>query len=198
MTKRRADAARNRELLLRAGEAVFLESGINAPLDLIAERAGLGRATLFRNFPDRAHLISALLMRLLDEIEREADGLRGDEKALQRLIEFVTDRCVHLAPLHDYWRGLERGHPDVDEAHERFALIFTGPLRQAVAAGTCRHDIDAHDVVILISMISGALTGRQGGDRRDVADRCLSFVHELVDPAYGLSVSRKVAQAPSV
>lgn len=196
MTKRRADAARNRELLLRAGEAVFLEAGINAPLDLIAERAGLGRATLFRNFPDRTHLISALLMRLLDEIEREANGLRGDDKALQRLLEFVTDRCVHLAPLHDYWRGLEHSHPDVDEVHERFALIFNGPLREAVAAGNCRHDIDVHDVVILISMISGALTGRQISERRDVADRCLSFVHELVDPGYGPAVAHSMARAP--
>ncbi|WP_052148926.1 helix-turn-helix domain-containing protein [Sphingomonas sp. Ant20] len=76
MPQRRLDAVQNRAKLLEAGEAVFLELGINAPLDAIAERAGVGRATLFRNFVDRRSLIMALLDRGLDEIEGEARAWR--------------------------------------------------------------------------------------------------------------------------
>jgi formylglycine-generating enzyme required for sulfatase activity len=49
----RADARRNREQLLVAARDVFVEQGVDAPLDDVARRAGVGIATLYRRFPDR-------------------------------------------------------------------------------------------------------------------------------------------------
>ncbi len=55
----RVDAARNRECLLEAARVVFAEDGLDAPLEEIAHRAGVGIATLYRRFPTREDLIAA-------------------------------------------------------------------------------------------------------------------------------------------
>ena len=57
MTARRPDAATRRAQLLDAADAVFTEFGVNAALDLIVERAAVGRATLYRQFPDRQAIL---------------------------------------------------------------------------------------------------------------------------------------------
>src|SRR5829696_2163921 len=55
----RADAERNRERILAAAREVFAERGLDAPFDAIAQRAGVGQATLYRRFPRREDLIVA-------------------------------------------------------------------------------------------------------------------------------------------
>lgn len=50
----RADAVRNRERILTAAREAFVESGSATPFDEVARRAGIGNATLYRHFPDRA------------------------------------------------------------------------------------------------------------------------------------------------
>ncbi|MEG2632881.1 MAG: helix-turn-helix domain-containing protein, partial [Comamonas sp.] len=50
---KRPDAALRRAQLLDAADAVFTVHGVNAPLELVVEHAGVGRATLYRQFPDR-------------------------------------------------------------------------------------------------------------------------------------------------
>lgn len=57
---RRRDARRNRELLVEAAHEVFTEQGLEAALDVIARRAGVGNATLYRHFPSRAALVDAV------------------------------------------------------------------------------------------------------------------------------------------
>jgi AcrR family transcriptional regulator len=73
----RADAARNRERILEAARGLIAKKGVReVTLEEVAKAAGVGRATLFRRFPDRA----ALLLALLDEHERELQDaiLDGD------------------------------------------------------------------------------------------------------------------------
>src|SRR6185312_14329068 len=62
----RADARRNRELLIAAARALFNEQGTEAPLDEVARRAGIGNATMYRHFPDRRELLIAVYA---DEVE---------------------------------------------------------------------------------------------------------------------------------
>jgi AcrR family transcriptional regulator len=59
--KLRADAQRNREAILAAAREVFAEQGIDAPLEEIARRAGVGIGTLYRRFPTRLDLVDAIL-----------------------------------------------------------------------------------------------------------------------------------------
>ena len=58
--RKRADARRNEATLLDAAAAVFVESGVNAPVRDIAARAGVGVGTIYRHFPTRADLIVAV------------------------------------------------------------------------------------------------------------------------------------------
>ena len=76
----RRDAVRNRELLLAAATEVLASEGIDAPLELIARRADVGIATLYRNFPSRDELLTAVLMEpLRAHVQAARDGLgEGD------------------------------------------------------------------------------------------------------------------------
>src|SRR3982074_3131077 len=58
----RADAARNRERVLSAARAAFAELGLEAPLDEIARRAGVGAGTVHRHFPTKESLYEAALL----------------------------------------------------------------------------------------------------------------------------------------
>ena len=64
----RADAERNRCQLMTAALAVFAERGLDAPLDEIARRAGVGNATLYRRFPTRCDLVAAVFAGTLREV----------------------------------------------------------------------------------------------------------------------------------
>jgi AcrR family transcriptional regulator len=78
--KPRADARRNRDVLLEAAKATFAEVGAEASLDEIARRAGVGIGTLYRHFPTRDAIVEAVYRR---EVQQLAD-------AAPRLIESVA------------------------------------------------------------------------------------------------------------
>jgi AcrR family transcriptional regulator len=68
----RADAQRNRARLLAAAEAVFAAEGISVPVDLIAEKAGVGVGTLYRHFPTKEKLFEAVLLGRIDDVAQDA------------------------------------------------------------------------------------------------------------------------------
>ena len=72
----RADAARNREAIVAVARDVFAEHGLEAPLEAIAARAGVGIATLYRRFPTREKLVAAAL------VEKVADYAEAARLAL--------------------------------------------------------------------------------------------------------------------
>lgn len=81
----RADAQRNRDAILRAARVAFATDGIFAPIDGIATAAGLGNATLYRNFPTREDLLAAVMEDSVDELLADsADFERLDAEAALR------------------------------------------------------------------------------------------------------------------
>lgn len=90
----RADALRNRARVLEAAESVFAAEGISVPVDLIAEKAGVGVGTLYRHFPTKEKLFEAILTERLDAITADARArLQSDDPGasffgfLQYLVE---------------------------------------------------------------------------------------------------------------
>src|ERR1700682_6534119 len=75
----RADARRNRAHVLAAARVVFVELGADAPLDEIARRAGVGIATLYRRFPDRAALLRAVALDVMARTAHEACAAEAEE-----------------------------------------------------------------------------------------------------------------------
>src|ERR1700757_5529038 len=92
---RRADAERNRRRLLDAATEMFCERGLDVGVGEIAQRAGVGRGTLFRNFPSKEHLIAAIVVeRMRESITRGQAALNADDagEALFGLIEQAVGR----------------------------------------------------------------------------------------------------------
>ncbi|MGW3342684.1 TetR/AcrR family transcriptional regulator [Nonomuraea rubra] len=74
----RADAQRNRDLLVAAAAQVFAERGADAPLDDVARRAGVGNATLYRHFPTRSDLLLAVYADEVSQLCASAETLREE------------------------------------------------------------------------------------------------------------------------
>src|SRR5580693_1661822 len=75
----RADAARNREKVLRAARDSFAESGYGVPLDEIAARAGVGPGTVYRHFPTKEALFEAVVTARVQDLV--ADARAGGDAA---------------------------------------------------------------------------------------------------------------------
>ena len=71
----RADAQRNRAHILEAAEVLFAAEGIAAPVDAIAEKAGVGVGTLYRHFPTKEKLCEAILLERLSMLTLDARAL---------------------------------------------------------------------------------------------------------------------------
>src|SRR5690625_696939 len=93
-TVQRADARRNRGLILEAAKAAFARDGIDASLDEVARSAGVGPGTLYRHFPTREHLLCELLH------ERQTVLLSNRDKAAA-LSCAKTDILTWMADLTD-------------------------------------------------------------------------------------------------
>lgn len=85
----RADARRNREVILWAAREVFDAEGIFAPLDRIATAAGVGNATLYRNFPTREDLLSAVIEAGVCELLAESESVERDLPPDEALREWL-------------------------------------------------------------------------------------------------------------
>lgn len=170
MTMRRTDAVQNRERLLDAAEAVFRDHGMAASLELIHRQAGLGRATQFRNFPDRQSLLVALLERALDRLEAKAGTLGDDPGALVRLLRFGADHARLRGPTFGYWQAIDQTRPEFAAATARYVSIFAEPIRRAIAAGMCRGDLVPEDILLLSALLSPR-SPRPAADSGDGAGR---------------------------
>jgi len=103
----RADAQRNVDALLAAAKEEFASSGVDVGVRAIAARADVGTATLYRHFPTRASLISAVFRREIDDLLAAAATLSescepGDalDRWVDRYIDFVATKHGLAAALH--------------------------------------------------------------------------------------------------
>jgi AcrR family transcriptional regulator len=85
----RADAEVNRERVLDAAAAVFVEQGIDAPLNLIADRAGVGKGTLYRHFDDRDALLDGLAGRLQQRYAEIAEAAESAPTGWEGLAIYI-------------------------------------------------------------------------------------------------------------
>lgn len=173
----RADAARNRDALLVAAREVFAERGLQAPLDAVAERAGVGRATMKRRFASRDDLLRAIFDDNLDEFERLAASHADREDGFFVLLEAAArTRQRDIGFIEAFARDLPEGDaPTV--ALRRFIDVMTPPLRRAQDAGLVRGDLEPEDTTLLIGML-GVPAGAPAADSR----RALTLVRDALDP----------------
>lgn len=176
MTSQRADAAARRTLILDAADHVFGQYGVNAPLEQVVERAEVGRATLYRNFRDRAALMQALLERAVDRLRRRAAELQDRDDALFELLAALAQRAVDSPALSDHWRAIPAEDPQLKAARAEVRALFEQPIRRAIAAGLCRPDLLSSDVPLISGMLGAALRGKSGHERAALADRAMQLL----------------------
>lgn len=100
----RADASRNRARIITAAREAFVEHGADVPLDEIARRAGVGNATLYRNFADRRELIHHVTLSVMTRVLDHAAVAVAEEpdpfEAVSRFAHAAADeRIGALCPL---------------------------------------------------------------------------------------------------
>ncbi|QTN18391.1 helix-turn-helix transcriptional regulator [Brevundimonas sp. AJA228-03] len=168
----RRDVIRHRAALLDAATEVFAKDGIEAPLVEIARRAGVGRGTLYRHFPERIDLVVALLERNLDELQAQAADLADQPEGLLALIRTMINQDVDVAPLLD--SDLIVPAPLL----ARFVAICRRPLEAARRSGVVRQDLDETDLLDLTVMAGSALRRWGLEERRVRAPRILTLLLE--------------------
>lgn len=156
---RRADAVRNREKVIAAAEQVFAEHGIEAGIPEVAERAGVGKGTVYRNFETKDDLVAAILtqrMRRLDE--GIVAALESDDpgEGLRRVLHDAAVRASHLSfPVGFYWPGK---NPELDEAKANTKRHMAKLVAAAKKQGELRKDAKPDEIWNLFGGICRTLT----------------------------------------
>lgn len=173
---KRPDAATRRAQLLAAADAVFAEHGVQAPLELIVERAGVGRATLYRQFPDRRAIMLGLLEGAVQRLEAVAATLSERDDAFFVLLKRMAQRMAYSAALSDYWRTCAQDDHTFEQARMRAWQVFRAPMERAQRSGLLRADVSMADVDLLSSMLGSALRGQTPQVRAQLAQRALQIM----------------------
>jgi AcrR family transcriptional regulator len=162
--RQRADAVRNRALILTTAERLFREKGVeNVSMDAIACGAGVGKGTLFRRFGDRGSLVRALLEEgeadFQERFIRGAPPLGPGAAPAERLIAF-GDALLEFTACHgEFLLAAESGGPGV-----RFRSSVYGAYRAHVSllVRSGAPDLDAAYVTdVLLSAVSAELVMHQ-------------------------------------
>ncbi|MFI1186995.1 TetR/AcrR family transcriptional regulator [Streptomyces californicus] len=165
----RADALRNRERIIAAARELFVEFGPDVALDDVARRAGVGNATLYRNFPDRAALTHEVVLAVTSRTTLRAEEAAAESDPFAALSRFVhaaaDERIGALCPM---LSGVfDRDHPDLLAERGRLEEAVEGLVARAQSAGRLRTDIAVGDVLVALSQLTRPLPGIacQGIDR---------------------------------
>jgi AcrR family transcriptional regulator len=157
----RRDAEQNRQRLLDAAADVFAEHGLEASVEEIARTAGVGMGTLYRRFPTKDALISALVHDVLTTMLNIAQ--EGTERPGGTGLEyFLRAACAYQADHRGCLQRLWNAGPEHDLVQEIRRLIDT-MLADAKQHAKVRADVTSTDVTIALWAVRGIIetTGGQ-------------------------------------
>ncbi|BCB89786.1 TetR/AcrR family transcriptional regulator [Phytohabitans suffuscus] len=191
----RADAARNRELILNAARELFAEEGLDVSMRQIARRAGVGEPTLRRRFASKEELVGeafadkvAVYADLADAALEHPDPAAG----LRGFLEEVTRMQL-----------VDRGFADVltmtfprtmrcEQHRRRSYASIQALIARSQAAGVLREDFVAEDIVLLLLAHAGV-----AGGAGDVAGQFSARLRAYLFSAFGLPAPATLPPAPS-
>ena len=167
--RKRADARRNEQTLLAAAAAVFVVSGVEAPVRDIAAKAGVGMGTIYRHFPTRADLVIAVYRHQVDACAEAGPALLASSStphaALRGWIDLFVD---FLSTKHGLAAALQSDKARFETLHayflDRLVPVCAQLLDAAAAAGEIRPGIDAYG---LMRAVGSLCVGADGDSRYD-------------------------------
>ncbi|MDP9243516.1 MAG: TetR/AcrR family transcriptional regulator [Chloroflexota bacterium] len=168
----RRDAARNRDKLIEAAQAVFAEQGLDVPLEAVADRACVGIATLYRRFPTRDALIAAAFEDRMAEYARVAEEALDDRDPWTGFTGFVEHICEMQAADRGVGDVFTRTLPaarGLEEERERGYAYVVRLIERAKLAGRLRTDFTAEDLPLLLMANAGVVEAT--GEAAPIASR---------------------------
>ncbi len=172
--RKRADARRNERTLLDAAAAAFVSSGVHVPVRDIAARAGVGVGTIYRHFPTRADLVTAVYRHQVDACAEAGPELLTNSASPHAALTAWIDLFVDfLVTKHGLAEALQSGDPTYEALHASFIdrlvpvcarLLDATAEAEQIAAG-----IDAYALLRGVgNLCIGAGTDRRYDARRMV------------------------------
>jgi AcrR family transcriptional regulator len=151
----RADAQRNHEKILEAAEEIFALDGVAVPIDIVAERAGVGVGTLYRHFPTKESLYEAIVTTRIDGLLSIADEYTSAADPGLALNTFLREFARQASEKQDLFEALEQNGVDIktrfseriDELMEKIDVL----RQRAADAGAIREDVETSDILNLVS-----------------------------------------------
>jgi AcrR family transcriptional regulator len=177
---KRSDAVRNQQTLLAAAADVFVSSGVDAPIRLIAAKAGVGVGTFYRHFPTRADLITAVYRHQIEACAEAGPTLLAAAEtpfdALRRWIDQFTDFLVTKHGLADAL-GSDAATFSALHAYfvERLEPVCANLIEAAVAAGDIRADAADITAIELMRGVGNLCIGGEN-DARYQPRRLIAFL----------------------
>ena len=149
---RRADALRNEKALLDAAAAIFVTSGVAAPVRDIAARAGVGTATIYRHFPTRADLIIAVYRHQVEACAEAGPALLATSPTpYAALGQWINQFVDFLVTKHGLAAVLHPDNAEFDTLHawflDRLVPVCTQLLDAAASDGEIRSDLEAYELM---------------------------------------------------
>ncbi|MFJ6433538.1 TetR/AcrR family transcriptional regulator [Streptomyces sp. NPDC091416] len=183
---RRRDARRNRRLLVEAGHEVFTEQGLQAPLDVIARRAGVGNATLYRHFPTRAALVDTVFRDQLAGTTEAGERARAATDAWTGLNDYLRAVFSTLAAdrgTNDLMTTHTEGTGALDAVHTHNRETMRLLLERGRTQGTIRADVTTEDVLFALAALGRAVPALTTATTPDAWHRPLALLLDSLRPA---------------
>jgi AcrR family transcriptional regulator len=182
--RKRADAVKNHEKILKAAEETFAAEGLMVPIDLVAERAGVGIGTLYRHFPTKEALYEAIVMTRLSAILAMADDYAKNPDPGEGFYSFLKEFAAQAAEKKDLFEALSQAGIDFKEHFSDLtdALMAKFDLlrSRAVAAGAVRDDVATQDILNLV--VGTCHVAGQSGVNDEELNRLIDIVIVGIQP----------------
>lgn len=159
---------------------------VDAPLDDIARRAGVGNATMYRHFPTRRELIIAVYAEEVTELCARGQSLLAEDPPGDALFGWLQDFIAHVAAKRELALSITDDRAGqrsslFDRWHHSMRTTASALLTRAQSAGAVRSDLDVSELLALANGIALTATDaaqaerlvlvvRQGTDTRATAD----------------------------
>ena len=185
----RADAERNRARLVDAARMVFAEQGLDASLNEVARRAGVGFATLFRRFPTRDDLVTAVFEDKMAAYEEATVAALADSDPWHGFCAYVERLCEMQADDRGFADVLTSTFPlakGLQAARDRAAVALGELIDRAKQSGRLRSDFVHQDLPLVLMANAGVVNGTRDAApdawRRLLAYLLQSFAAENTQP----------------
>ena len=163
----RADARRNRERILGAAKKVFADVGVDASMEVVARRAGVGVGTLYRHFPTKEDLLGELVAEQFTAFAEQAKLSLAEVddpwEALAGTLRANAQIASENLAVQNALTGSEVNWDRVDPIRNELLEVTDELIAQAHRAGVVRDDLDVSDIPTVMCGVCSTMGIQQPG-----------------------------------